>query len=291
MKGSYRTKDGKAQIDWALEQKEFGLEFTASGEYDGSMGQNIGTIAAAYPHDEMVQRIARVWSKWHLNGMKPGLPEQEAALAITPADWTYAERVQYLKDAGLYELPVPAGVQAIGGFPDDVTRGQRGYRYGERWVFAPLPPEVLAEIQSWGKQPQPAESLHEARAKQFLAEHGLRFRATLSDSKLAPFEPSGHHYRVTISRERVKGSRLVFDFWGSWHDMAHGKRDLRPYDVLACLSSDATCPETFGDFCATYGLDPDSIKAKQAFRRSARFAERLREFFTPQEIEAMQSIC
>src|SRR6187549_3507606 len=76
--GKYRTSDGKAQIDWTLETKENGLEFSATGEYDCSSGQCIDSIAQAYPNDPMVQRIAKVWERWHLNGMRSGTREQIA---------------------------------------------------------------------------------------------------------------------------------------------------------------------------------------------------------------------
>lgn len=84
---------------------------------------------------------------------------------------------------------------------------------------------------------------YETAANDFLARNGLKFRATLSDSKSPAWakegEETGHHYRVTISRhrlpdmmgdesdldfvrrvgiERVDATRLVFDFWGSIAD-------------------------------------------------------------------------
>ena len=76
--GSYRTQDGKAQIDWKLRAEKKGLEFSASGTYNRGGGQCLHHIAKAYPSDSMVQRIAAVWSKWHLNGMRAGTPVQRA---------------------------------------------------------------------------------------------------------------------------------------------------------------------------------------------------------------------
>jgi hypothetical protein len=120
--------------------------------------------------NKRAQRIAAIWELYHLNDMKAGLPDQERAIAegwaqivaevkampdgkkyfydeamIEPNphylpsvkgfqsyyDWACA----YLKQVGLYEMPLPTE--------------KRGYRYGERWVYSEIPAEVIAEIKSW----------------------------------------------------------------------------------------------------------------------------------------------
>ena len=147
---------------------------------------------------------------------------------------------------------------------------------------------------------------YEKQAQDFLTKHGIKFRATLSDSKVAPWTPisdrlngntTPHHYRVTLSRQPfyyLKGtkpqqSRLAFDFWGSIADAKKGKHPSA-YDVLACISGDVHCAETFADFCSEFGEDEDSIKALQTFRRCSAFAKRLRAFFTAQEIDDLSEI-
>lgn len=294
-RGSYRTKDGKAQIEWELKAGENGLEFSASGDYAGGSGQCIDKIALAYPGDTMVQRIAKVWEVYHLNGMNAGLPAQTRAVeawrklnAGNSRANDYGETIKMLEAANLYEIPLPEGAQATGGFPPEVERGERGYRYGERWVYLPIPADILAEIESWSVAPMPRESLHEAKAKAFLADNGLKFRATLSDSKPAPWDESGGyrpHFRVTVSRNEPKGARLAFDFWG-----AVDSREVSAYTVLSCIASDIHTPETFADYCSEYGEDADSRKALQTFNRADRFARRLRAFFTSEEQEALSEI-
>lgn len=141
------------------------------------------------------------------------------------------------------------------------------------------------------------------QANRFLEQNGIKFRATLSDSKTPPWseDHAGHHYRVTFSKPRRiatvdaehtvdKSKRLVFDFWGSIADAEAGRTEIEPYDVLACVSGDIHCPETFEDYCGEMDENADSIKAKQAFNRVSRFAKRLRRFFTEQEIEQLQEI-
>lgn len=168
---------------------------------------------------------------------------------------------------------------------------------------------------------------YDQQAKHFLSSNGIKFRATLSDSKTPAWSDNGkhgHHYRVTLSKP---AARLTFDFWGSIADagklapackrlqdmqlqMQNTEPHLRinwecelaerqqavaalhpsPYDVLACISSDVHTPETFKDFCADYGYESDSIKALQTFRRCLAFAKRLKAFFTEAELEQLSEI-
>lgn len=83
---------------------------------------------------------------------------------------------------------------------------------------------------------------------------------------------------------------MAFDFWGSIADAEKCETVVSAYDVLACISGDVNCPDTFKDFCAEFGDDEDSIKALQTFRRCSAFAKRLRAFFTDGEIEQLQEI-
>lgn len=109
----------------------------------------------------------------------------------------------------------------------------------------------------------------------------------------------GHHYKVTLNGIDPRDEsltlnpakrRLTFDFWSSIADANKGIKTVKPYDVLANISSDAYTPETFKDFCSEYGYDSDSIKASQTFRRCSAFAKKLRAFFTESELEQLQEI-
>lgn len=149
----------------------------------------------------------------------------------------------------------------------------------------------------------PAFSEYDQQAEKFLADHGLKFRATLADSKPAPWDDSGAyrpHFRITISKGKPcapnysgnirAAARLTFDFWGSIYNGQNPQPVATAYSVLACISGDVYTPETFADFCAEYGENEDSRKALQQFRRCDRFAKRLRAFFTAAEVEALQEI-
>lgn len=134
---------------------------------------------------------------------------------------------------------------------------------------------------------------YDVQANRFLESNGLRLRITLSDSKTPQWdgekasEPR-HHYRVTLTRIGKPG-RVTFDFFGSIADCA-ANRPARPYDVLSCVSSESSCPETFKDFCDDFGGDTDSIQSLQTFRRADSFARRLRAFLSADELNQLREI-
>lgn len=157
--GEIKCGKPDASIEWELRQSENGPEFSASASVwepsrrDISLGgQCVDKVQRKYSGNEMAKRIRAVWEKYHLNSMSAGLPAQEAAIR----EWEAAgNRYEYdavctmLKAKGLYEAPVPEGVTCTGGFPADVQNGTRGYRYGERWVYSPIPQGIIDEIMSW----------------------------------------------------------------------------------------------------------------------------------------------
>lgn len=132
----------------------------------------------------------------------------------------------------------------------------------------------------------------------------------------------GKHYRCTFSR---KGrGHITFDFWNSYsdeefnyvrthasdmsfqtlnrvlgpkgyHDGALGilplklkPRTVSAYDLLtAIVKSD---PRTFHDFCQDFGYDEDSRKAEQTYHNVVREWDKVRKFFTAEELAAVQEI-
>lgn len=143
------------------------------------------------------------------------------------------------------------------------------------------------------------KSSYDISAEKFLTRFGISFRAALSDSKPAPWDVAGHHYRVTLSRSidpydqstgREYPKRLTFDFWGCRADLEAGIKAVSAYSILSCIASDVHCPDTLEEFCAEYGGDENELETQQTFRRASKFALRLKAFFTPEEIEALGEI-
>ena len=98
IKGSYRTEDGRAQLDWSLKFTGLSTQgaitrFSVKGHCDDPCG-SLEAIAQAYPDDAKLQRICEVAKVWHLNDMHAGCVHQrelgwgkgkDIALSITDA--------------------------------------------------------------------------------------------------------------------------------------------------------------------------------------------------------------
>lgn len=149
-------------------------------------------------------------------------------------------------------------------------------------------------------------SEYEAQAERFCRKYGVRVSAAFKGDRCPPWGAEGDRkkfatcscgathgdrYRVTLRQtDATRRPRSVsFDFWNSHSDMQNGKRPTA-YDVLACVSGDIYCPESFEEFCGEYGYDEDSRRAEAVFRRCDVFAQRLRNFFTQEEQEALVEI-
>lgn len=133
---------------------------------------------------------------------------------------------------------------------------------------------------------------YDALAAKFLSDFALLFSAKEKGRVAPPWCKDedgiyGGRYKVTLSHE--DGHSISFDFWSSYADWRDGKK-LTPYSVLACLSSDLHCPDTFEEFCSEYGYDADSRKAEAIFKRASAFAKTLNAFFSDREKERLSEI-
>jgi hypothetical protein len=133
-------------------------------------------------------------------------------------------------------------------------------------------------------------SEYEAQAHRFLSENKLSLKLAWQGNEAPSWATDGVHgdkFRVTIKRKH--GNSLTFDFWGSYNDKQH-RRKPSAYSVLACISGDAYCPDTFEMFCSEYGYDEDSRKAEAIFKRALEFSRKLNDFFSEEEIEKLGEI-
>ena len=134
---------------------------------------------------------------------------------------------------------------------------------------------------------------YEKQGADFLLKFGLKFSARFIDNSCPPFCEGGKHihgckYQITILRERDK-TNVRFPFWNSYNDAMEDKGPT-PYDVLACLSGEINCPESFEGFCGELGYDTDSRKAEKTFKLVKKQCDKLHAFFTEEEIEELQLI-
>jgi hypothetical protein len=105
-------------------------------------GRILPEIAALFPDNAQVQRIAEVAKDWHLNDMHPGTPAQEALLAEHEGEYVGSTSWQYYWACDLlaeHDLLVDTSPEY----------GEKGYKYGSNWLTVPLPAEIRAEVQGW----------------------------------------------------------------------------------------------------------------------------------------------
>lgn len=128
------------------------------------------------------------------------------------------------------------------------------------------------------------------QALDWLTQHGLKIQLELLNTKKPLWEDKlqHNHYKVTLTRIGNSG-RVSFDFWDSHNNTVNGAHPS-DYVILACLSEDVNCPETFEDFCGEYDYEQDSRKAEQTFKACRSFADKLIRFLTLEEIETLQDI-
>jgi len=151
----------KAYITYELKQEENGPCFTASAEIWNEIGRDIiqggqcvDTVAALFLGDKKAQQIKAIWAEYHLNDMKAGLSEQEKQVTLWLDEYpdmryNYEKACAMLMSCGKYEMTPGPNDRVTGSFPEEVTTGKRGYRYGERWVYSAIPQDVIDEIMSW----------------------------------------------------------------------------------------------------------------------------------------------
>ena len=137
----------------------------------------------------------------------------------------------------------------------------------------------------------PGPSEYDIRAQSFLERHGLTFKAVFVSSACPEWcdgeeHTHGDKYRVTIRRAGARSS-FTSDFWNSYADKERGEIPT-PYDLLSCLTK--ADPGTFEDMCSAYGWDTDSRKALKQYRAVVREWSKVRNFFTPEEIEELYAI-
>ena len=135
--GTLHLPETGDSIKWEIGMAGKGFEFSASGNCEQGRcgGQCLDEILKRNPKSKIVQRIYKVWKRWHLNGMKAGVPVQEAAIKawvkLLPKGkrYDYTKACEFLASIDLYEID--------------------GYKYGHEWKHETLPESVIAEVVQW----------------------------------------------------------------------------------------------------------------------------------------------
>lgn len=272
---------GRALVEWTLTGSG---KFSMTGEVwdrQGSDitqgGQCIDDIADAFPQDEKLQRMRRIWERWHLNDMKAGSPRQEA--------WLKAHRVERdaqganvrdyyqwatncLAEAGLN----PDREFAYTGSGAVNVKQDRGYIYGSAWVHEEIPADVIAEIVSWSEAPGSTPEEIEPFAD-FIKSRGITAKIIEADSNPSWInkDDGATHWKATL---KLASRRMtVFYSQGSAHTKAP-----KTGDILRSVVSDAALVDgrDFDNFCSEVGFEKDSRKSESMYKACLKEATKLK---------------
>ncbi len=120
----------KAKVEVEIQQERNGyLEFSACGEYGGSMGQCLDSIK---PKNEVQRAFLTLCTQYHLNGMNAGTREQTAVIKAqeqkTGKRLDYDGAVKFLKSVKKYTVKHP--------------KTGKSYQYGHGWIVEELPADI-----------------------------------------------------------------------------------------------------------------------------------------------------
>ena len=125
---------------------------------------------------------------------------------------------------------------------------------------------------------------YQKQAIGFLKETGTTFTSTFKthDFYFPEDKETRDIYNITLKNDR---HRYRFTFGQS---IASAGKHPTAYDVLACLQK--YDPETFEDFCHSFGFDSDSRKAYKTYKAVMKEWKNIELLFTPEQIEQLQEI-
>jgi|TARA_R100000789_G_C3005335_1_gene149904 hypothetical protein len=128
---------------------------------------------------------------------------------------------------------------------------------------------------------------YEKQATDFLKETETEFKAVFIKNGLySPFndEEPRDIYKITLK----KGERIYKFRFGQSINNSNGKTKPTPYEVLASLTS--YNPNTFRDFCLSFGYNEDSRIAEKIYKAVLKEWANIQILYNNKEIEKLQEI-
>lgn len=223
------------------------MELSVCGSIDGCFGQCVDQVAKAFPEIEDVQRLAALWQRYHLNGMKSGCVHQKT-----------------------------------GSYDDKSISGQvcQGYKYGSAWLFEEIPAETLKEIKDICDRltSQPVDK--RTAIEEFADKNEIKMEAKFIDLVDRDGGGKANEWRIKFTKQYTKKSFSVPFFMGIGLVKKNGiPKHPTINDVLLSLSGDCRLAEdSFEDFCSNTGYDEDSISDRKLYDACVTEAKRVKEF-------------
>lgn len=112
----------------------------------GSCGQCIGEIREQWGHHPMVAELCDLWDQWHLNDMRAGTVNQMRILEVEDRD---APQMLTADDETPRANPRTDYLDwAYGVLGSAFLLFDRDYKFGNEWLFEPMPRKVVNRIKA-----------------------------------------------------------------------------------------------------------------------------------------------
>lgn len=127
-------------------------------------GQCFDDLLNDYPElkdNDVFMETYDLWSKYHLNDLHAGTPEQEKAIEEWKSQgniYDYGKACDYLKSIGLYEVLVSTIDKDVN--PQFIDCEKETYKYGHDWLKESIPDKDLERIKSLIETGLVKEDLH-----------------------------------------------------------------------------------------------------------------------------------
>lgn len=257
-------KNCKATFEWELKDGNFTMcaniwNPRQTDIYTG--GQCVDEVLKFFPNDRKAQRMAQIWSKYHLNDMIAGSPDQEKWKENNPEIRNYDEICKAMAEAGIDPDP-------------NYIHNGKPYKYGSAWLKEEIPDDLVAEITCWGSSPEKTEDpftkwlderFEMSRHYAGVTEHADHYICNIV-TKLKPGEPNKDKRIMTVNYYQGQAHRK--DLKGRKYDPRDSNRLSKQFSpgksaptlkkVIDAIIADAKAYQEnsdVADFCETFGYE------------------------------------
>jgi len=174
------------------------VETVASGQIDDTLRGHYkeGALRLTIPK-ETFQKLLDVWDEWNLNDLRAGCEHQRA----------------WIRERGLKDVPYEELIK----IPEFKRCPICGFEYGSKWLFEPLPDDVLAFIEELLRNPSLTVVSVKPKREGVIEEVTVRVRPEEEGAPPKKWRKEGYVYEIDLSRKQYRllhNGKVVQDWTG-----------------------------------------------------------------------------